>query len=116
MVLGKKYFEMRQLLLENGFLKISIEPEYIGYFEDEIPIILSKFEIKSKYIPFDGLNKLQNNCILSLIRSEPDNRGYPLWKHSVVYDTKNKKILDPANQINNLEKWRINVEYCLEIA
>jgi len=73
----------------------------------------SEFNIKSRFIKFTRLEDIENDCILVVARLDL-NLGPGCSVHAIVYDAKEKKILDPdTSSIKDLSNY--NIVQCLEI-
>jgi hypothetical protein len=105
----KTYFETRQFLYDN---RIKKQKEAIGLYEWDLKDILFKyFNINSKWIKFESVDKLEKHCVLYLLPIDPPKN---FARHCVIYDCNEFKILDPAQCLyNNLGGY--NVSNCLEI-
>jgi ABC-type bacteriocin/lantibiotic exporter with double-glycine peptidase domain len=73
----------------------------------------SEFNIKSRFIKFNKLKDLKNDCMLIVVRMDSDI-GEGSSCHAVVYDSNKKEILDPdTSNIKDLSNY--NIVQCLEI-
>jgi len=77
----------------------------------------NNFNIKSRFIKFNSLKNLKNNCILVLCSLDKNiGEGNEIVFHSVVYDNISKRILDPdISDIDIHSLFLFNIVQCLEI-
>jgi len=112
MITGKPYFHIRTILHEkiDRLKNIPINPRGMGLYCNEFHIALTQiFKIPCKPIKFTSLRQLKNHCIIFTCPLT----GNLTDTHAVVFDAENRCILDPMNQLKNLQEH--NIYCCLEL-
>ena len=117
MITGISYYRTQRILRRNAnktisrlrFLKRCKRIEYIEW-PKFIPILEDMFNISSRFIRFESLQNLKQHCILGVCNI---NGTFLKKSHAVVFDAKNRKILDPIGRREDLNQ--SNVFACLEI-
>ena len=113
MITGEPYFGVREILHKNieRMKDKYVAPEVIGLVFPDLQVALSDiFNIQCRFVKFTSLRKLKRHCILGICSLYG---SIMQQSHSVVFDAKKRKLLDPLNTIKNLDK--VNVYCCLEI-
>lgn len=132
MISGKKYFEVREVLhsnikrlmklpnfqndifskdLETGVSTKICPCKYdVGIYSSEFENVLKKcLGLQCSFIKFHSLRTIKKHCILFLVRLS----GYEHGSHAVVFDAKSRRILDPCDELKNLDDH--NVACCLQV-
>ena len=115
MIANESYFGMREIIHKNvprirNIKLITSDTYNVGLYSHEIKELLQVMLKKPcKFVKFLSLEQITKHCILFIMDLEWNNSH----SHCIVFDAKNKRILDPCNRIENLDKH--NVACCLEI-
>lgn len=120
-IVGEKYFAIREILHLNVERLMEL-PQYrktavhldacsgVGLYSHEFEDILKRcFKLRCSFVKFHSLQKLKKHCILFLVPLV----SYEYGSHTVVFDAKSKCILDPSDEIENLDSH--NVACCLQV-
>jgi len=112
MLLNKSYFDMRK------YIHLNVERfknHYNCYscclYFFEIKEILDKLKIKNEFIKFESFDKLKGHNILSASIIGPVHSA-----HSIIFDGKTRKILDPSRKSEyDHIKHNYNIYKCIQI-
>ncbi len=115
MVTGVSYFQMRATMYEEvSRLRIRNDPlpyRQIGLTLTEMQdILVGAFRMKVRFIKFIDLKLLKKHCIIIVCGIDMDPT---ICGHAIVYDAKDKILVDPLNEITHLEEH--NIISCMEI-
>lgn len=109
MIARISYWEVREKLSKVSLRHHSklMDLRFLQMQADEIyDLLRTHFNIRCRGVKF--IEPMKNHCILFITPIYLSHSG-----HAVVWDAKQKKILDPDGEIINLDNF--NIYYCIEI-
>lgn len=112
MITEISYFDVRKILHQeiDRMKNKCVSPTEIGLNCLPLKEALEKiFNIPCRFIKFLSFSKLKKHCILYIC---PLMGAYE-FVHTIVFDAKNRRIIDPMDNLKNLNEF--NIICCIEI-